>query len=79
MRNIRIYHGLAFLLLVVLPSLLPAQQMVRKSESTEQVQSTYLLGRTGADTLVGNAIEEGADVNVEMYPSGTSTIVKVGA
>lgn len=79
MRLLMTLLGSTAALLLLLTLDMAARQWSGPTKATEVVQSTYLLGRTGADTLVGNAIEEGEKVKVEMYSSGTSTIVKGGA
>ena len=56
---------------MLFPTLLSSQRLARQSKSTEDVQSTYLIGRTAADTLSGDAIEYNGSVVVEMYPTGT--------
>lgn len=79
MRLLMTLLGSTAALLLLLTLDMAARQWSGPTKATEVVQSTYLLGRTGADTLVGNAIEEGADVNIDLYSSGTLSIVKGGA
>lgn len=79
MRLLMTLLGTAAALLLLLTLDIAAQQWSGPTKATEVIQSTFLLGRTGADTLVGNAIEETAEVNVEMYPRGTLSIVNGGA
>ncbi|KAB2892564.1 MAG: hypothetical protein F9K28_11490, partial [Bacteroidetes bacterium] len=71
MRYNLVLLSISTLLLMLHSPFATSQLLHGQQKPTEVVQSTFLLGRTGADTLVGSGILVGEIVVVEMYPSGT--------